>query len=168
MIPAFERLFPEHGLPGAVGTDNGNPFARAGRSRTGRQERMRLTLKAEAARPAERSMPRQQTQFDPWQRTYSDERPHETLAGAMSSSVYRPSGRPMPKAVPRPENPPYREVRRLSNADTARFQKRQFFVSKALVQEELVFEEVDDGLWGLRFCNAELARLDERDFRLRP
>jgi hypothetical protein len=59
------------------------------------------------------------------------------------------------------------EVRWVSGAGTAKLKKHQFFVSKALVHEWVGFEEVDDGLWRLLFYDVELARLDERDFKLR-
>ena len=193
VIPCFERLFREHGLPGAVRTDNGNPFAtnaicglsalnvwwiklgvghqriEPGRpEQNGRHERMHRTLKAEAARPAERSMRRQQARFDSWRKGDNEDRPHQALGGETPASVYRPSKRPMPKAVPKPEYPRHLEVRRVSNAGTMRFRKRPVFVSQALLQEDVALEEVDDGVWSLRFYDVELARLDERDYKLRP
>ena len=74
----------------------------------------------------------------------------------------------MPKTVPKPEYPRHLEVRRVSNAGTMRFRKRPVFVSQALIQEDVALEEIDDGVWSLRFYDVELARLDERDFKLRP
>ena len=99
VFPAFERLFLEHGLPHAIRTDNGNPFATraiAGLSalnvwwiklgvghqriepgqpqQNGRHERMHRTLKAETTRPPEPTMQAQQERFDLWQRQFNTER----------------------------------------------------------------------------------------------
>ena len=121
VFPAFERLFLEHGLPHAIRTDNGNPFATraiAGLSalnvwwiklgvghqriepgqpqQNGRHERMHRTLKAETTRPPEPTMQAQQERFDLWQRQFNTERFHEALDGATPASVYRPSVSPEP------------------------------------------------------------------------
>ena len=192
VFPAFERLFRQHGLPGAIRTDNGNPFATraiAGLSalnvwwiklsighqriepgrpeQNGRHERMHRTLKAETTRPPEPTMTAQQGRFDAWQRLFNEERPHEALNGATPASLYHPSPRSMPTRLPEPAYPAHHEVRWVSSAGTVRFKKRQFFVSKALVHEHVAFEEVGDGVWSLSFYDVELARLDERDFKLR-
>ena len=191
-FPAFECLFREHGLPGAIRTDNGNPFATqaiAGLSalnvwwiklgighqriepgrpeQNGRHERMHRVLKAETARPPEYTMKAQQARFDTWRAEFNRERPHEALGGATPASLYCPSPRPMPDRLPEPHYPAHHEVRWVSSAGTVRFKKRQFFVSKALVHEYVAFEEIGDGVWSLSFYDVELARLDERDFKLR-
>lgn len=193
VLPRFEALFREHGLPGAVRTDNGNPFATqaiAGLSalnvwwiklgvghqriepgrpeQNGRHERMHRTLKAETTRPAAATMHAQQARFDAWRVEFNTGRPHETLGEATPASVYRPSARPMPAQLPGPAYAAHVEVRWVSSAGTVRFKKRQFFVSKVLVHEHVGFEEVGDGVWSLRFYHVELGRLDGRDFKLRP
>lgn len=88
---AIEAEFKEYGLPNAIRSDNGTPFASisAGRltalsvwwlklgiqlqritpgkpQENGRHERMHLTLKAETARPPAANMSRQQRRFDQW------------------------------------------------------------------------------------------------------
>jgi transposase InsO family protein len=89
-ITAFERLFQERGLPQAIRSDNGVPFAspnglfnlsklsvwwlrlgirieriRPGHpQQNGRHERMHLTLKKEATRPAGANILQQQAKFD--------------------------------------------------------------------------------------------------------
>ena len=40
-------------------------------------------------------------------------------------------------------------------------------VSQATAHEHVGFEEVGDGVWSLSFYDRLLARLDERDFKLR-
>lgn len=64
--------------------------------------------------------------------------------------------------------PSHFEVRWISSAGTVKFKRRQFFVSTALKHEHIAFEEMDDGLWSVYFYDVLLARLDERDYVLRP
>ena len=188
----FERLFREHGLPEAIRSDNGTPFATqalCGLSRlsvwwiklgidhqridpgqpqqNGAHERMHKTLKAETARSPERDMTRQQARFDRWRTEFNDDRPHEALGYATPASAYTPSRRAMPAVLPEPEYPGHFEVRYLSKDGNVRFKRRQFFVSQTLAHEHVGFEEVGDGVWDLYFFNRLLARLDERDFKLR-
>ena len=105
-ITAFEQLFRERGLPGAVRSDNGVPFAspnglfslsklsvwwlRLGidierikpghPEQNGRHERMHLTLKKETTRPPGMNPLQQQARFDNFIQEYNTERPHEALA----------------------------------------------------------------------------------------
>jgi putative transposase len=97
----FERVFQELGLPEAIRTDNGVPFASAhalyGLSKlagwwlrlgiqieriepghpqqNGRHERMHLPLKTEATRPAGANVLQQQQRFDTFIYQYNHERP---------------------------------------------------------------------------------------------
>jgi putative transposase len=189
--PIFERLFHEYGLPEAIRTDNGAPFATPafcglsklsvwwiklgirhqriapGRpEQNGAHERMHRTLKAEATRPPERHQHAQQVRFDCFCREYNEERPHEALDYRTPASVYQPSTRPMPTILPQPAYPGHYLVRRVSNAGTFRFQARQLFISDTLLQEEIALEETGDGIWSIYFYEVLLARLNERDFRL--
>src|SRR5262249_6113167 len=117
---AFERLFKERGLPHAIRSDNGIPFAspnglfnlsrlavwwlRLGITieriqpghpqQNGRHERMHRTLKIEATRPAGANFLQQQAKFDAFVREFNNERPHEALAMKHPSDVYKASTRP--------------------------------------------------------------------------
>jgi len=46
-------------------------------------------------------------------------------------------------------------------------QMRQVFLSDALMDEDIALEEVDDGLWSIFFYGLLVARLDERDYKIR-
>ncbi len=189
----FEGLFKERGLPWAIRTDNGRPFATQalwGLSRlnvwwiklgiahqriepgkpqqNGRHERMHRTLKAETTRPPEREMTAQQRRFDRFQEEFNHERPHEALGGAVPASVYARSARAMPDKLAEPGYAAHYEVRRVSTAGMFRFKQRQLFLSQALAHESIALEEVADGLWSVYFYEVLLARLDERDFKIRP
>src|SRR6202790_4655738 len=117
---AFERLFKERGLPHAIRSDNGVPFAspnglfnlsrlavwwlRLGITieriqpghpqQNGRHERMHRTLKIEATRPAGSNFLQQQAKFDAFVREFNYERPHEALDMRCPADVYTPSTRP--------------------------------------------------------------------------
>ena len=189
--PIFERLFREYGLPDAIRTDNGAPFAtpafcglsqlsvwwiklgirhqriEPGRpEQNGRHERMHRTLKAEATRPPAHHQQAQQARFDRCCCEYNEERPHEALNYRTPASLYRPSARPMPATLPAPAYPGHSLVRRVSNAGTFRFQSRQIFISDTLLQEDIALEETADGIWSVYFYDVLLARLDERTFKL--
>ena len=189
--PIFERLFQEYGLPQAIRTDNGAPFATPalcglsklsvwwiklgirhqriapGRpEQNGAHERMHRTLKAEATRPPERHQRAQQTRFDRFRREYNAERPHEALDYRTPASLYQPSPRSMPTKLPAPAYPGHYRVRRVSNAGSCRFQMRQLFIRDTLLQEDIALEGTADGIWSIYVYDVLLARRDERDFKL--
>ena len=187
----FETLFREYGLPTAIRSDNGTPFATqaiCGLSRlsvwwiklgidhqritpgqpqeNGAHERMHKTLKAECARPPERDMGRQQARFDRWRDEFNADRPHDALSGAVPADRYAPSERPMPDVLPSPDYPGHFEVRYVSRDGAIRLKKHQVFVSQALGGEQVGLEEVEDGVWSVSFYDRLLARLDERTWKL--
>ena len=100
---AFEKAFKEFGLPRAIRTDNGVPFASPNAlfnlsrlsvwwlrlgieierikpgnpQQNGRHERMHLTLKLETTKPAGANFLQQQARFDDFIQCYNTERPHQ-------------------------------------------------------------------------------------------
>src|SRR2546422_10436213 len=190
--PVFDRLFREYGLPRAIRTDNGVPFATTGihglsqlnvwwirlgiqhqrilpasPPQNGRHERMHRTLKAATARPPQAHLPAQQRAFNRFRVLYNDERPHQFLGGRTPASLYQPSPRPYTGAVPPIEYPGHYIPKRVTNAGTIRFKKRLLFIANSLKQQVVGLDEVDDGIWSIYFCNVLLARVDERDYVIR-
>jgi transposase InsO family protein len=186
-IRQFERLFRERGLPQAIRTDNGSPFASraiGGLSRlnlywaklgirheriepgkpqqNGRHERMHRTLKAETARPPQATFEAQQERFDRFRELYNEERPHEALDQKTPSSHYLASTRPLPERLPEPEYAGYFEVRRVRRDGTFKFKGELRFLSETLVGERIALAETDDGIWSLYFHKLLLARFDEQ------
>ncbi len=119
-FPVFQRVFEDFGLPEAIRTDNGVPFASpnslfglsklsvwwlrlgirierikpAHPEQNGRHERMHLTLKKEATKPASKNLLQQQGRFDHFMEQYNQERPHQALAMRYPAEVYKRSSRP--------------------------------------------------------------------------
>ena len=190
--PAFARAFREYGLPRAIRTDNGVPFATqaihglsqlnvwwmrlgiqhqrilpAHPQQNGAHERMHKTLKAGAIRPPRATLPAQQRAFDTFRTEYNEVRPHDTLHGKTPASVYRPSPRPYPRRLPPIEYPGHYLVKRVTSGGTFRFGRRLLFLATPLEGYNVGLDEVDDGIWSIYFCNVLIARFDERKYVLR-
>ncbi len=191
--PVFDRLFREYGLPRAIRTDNGVPFATTGLhglsqlnvwwlrlgiqhqrirpaspQENGAHERMHKTLKREAIRPPRAHLTSQQRAFTAFRQLYNEERPHEFLEGRPPASAYQASRRRYTGTLPPVEYPGHFLVKRITSAGTFRFKDRLLFLSHALEQHPIGLEEVDDGIWSIHFCQVLLGRLDERDYVIRP
>jgi putative transposase len=190
--PVFDRLFREYGLPRAIRTDNGVPFATCGihglsqlnvwwlrlgiqhqrilpgqPQQNGAHERMHKTLKGDAIRPPRANLTAQQRAFNRFRGVYNTERPHKFLRGRTPSSLYRPSTRAYTGELPPIQYPGHFLVKRITNAGTFRFKKRLLFIANALKQHTIGLEEIADGIWSIHFCRVLLGRLDERDYIIR-
>jgi transposase InsO family protein len=185
--PQLRRLFRAHGLPDAIRSDNGAPFASTGihglnglnvwwlqlgithqritpgsPQENGAHERLHKTLKARATKPPAANLNLQQRVFNTFQRTYNDLRPHEALADETPASQWAPSARAFPERIAPPEYPGHVEVRRVSSAGTFRLHSSQQFLSQALNDESIGLEEVHDGIWNILYYTTLLGRYDER------
>ena len=100
--------------------------------------------------------------FNRFRREYNEERPHQYLQGRTPGSVYRASSRTYTGGVPDLEYPGHYVVKRVTNAGTVRFKHQLLYLSTALRGHRVAFEEVDDGIWSVYFCEVLLGRLDER------
>lgn len=141
--PVFERAFRDYGLPLAIRTDNGVPFAtqalhglsflnvwwmrlgivhqriRPGcPQENGAHERLHRTLKRQAIKPVRASCTAQQRNFDAFRREYNTERPHERLNQETPASQYRPGPRPFPSRLPPLEYPGHFLVKTITTGGT--------------------------------------------------
>jgi putative transposase len=187
--PVFERAFRDYGLPIAIRTDNGVPFAtqaihglsylnvwwmrlgilhqriRPGcPQENGAHERMHRTLKRQAVKPVRATCTAQQRNFDAFQREYNTERPHERLNQETPASHYRASPRPYPERLPTLEYPGHFVVKKITTGGTFRFRSRLLYLANAMVDQHIGLEETDDGLWTIYFNTILLATFDERDY----
>ena len=190
--PVFERLFREYGLPEAIRSDNGSPFASARAvarlsrlsvrwvklgirleriepghpEQNGRHERMHRTLKQETARPPAESQLTQQERFEQFRSIYNEQRPHEALGQRTPAELYRPSARAYPSRVAPLEYPGHFEVRWVRPNGGIKWQGQFLYLSEALSGERVGLEETADGVWTVYFGTLLLARFDERERQL--
>ena len=188
---SLERAFREYGLPQAIRTDNGSPFASTGIARltrlgvwllklgirreliqpgqpaqNGRHERMHRTLKFEATQPSAPNLRRQQARFDAFRTEFNETRPHEALGMKVPATVHTASPRPFPGRILDPEYPRNFEVRKVSRNGGVRWKGEWLSVGHALIEEYVGFEQIADGVWDVHFAGLRVGRFDERDLRL--
>lgn len=189
--PVFEQAFREYGLPLAIRTDNGVPFANTGLhgltqlnvwwlrlgiqhqrirpaspQENGAHERMHRTLKAETTRPPAADLARQQRVFTAFRREYNDVRPHAALKGDPPAARYRTSPRSYPATLPSLEYPGHFLVKRVTHAGTIRFKHTLLFLANALQEHHVGLEESDDGIWSLYLGHVLLGKIDESTMKV--
>ena len=189
--PWFEWAFREYGLPEAIRSDNGAPFAslavggvsqlskwwielgikperiEPGKpSQNGRHERMHRTLKHDS--PPQPTHKRQQHHFDLFQKQYNWERSHEALGRKTPGSVYCSSPRRYPGKVPPVEYDSGMIVRRVRHNGEIKWHGDLIYVSQVLAQEPLGLMQIDEGQWEVRYSFHLLGLVDERAKRIVP
>lgn len=192
--PLFDAAFREYGLPRAIRTDNGPPFATrtlGGLSRlavewiklgivperiepgkpaqNGRHERMHRTLKDATASPPHRSLRAQQKAFDRFRDEYNWERPHQALKNKTPADLFCRSPRRYPLLVPQITYPRGTVTRHIRAQGEFRWHGRQVFLSNTLVGENVAFFPLDGTQWQITWGEMNLAIYDEKNGRvIRP
>jgi putative transposase len=189
----FEAAFREYGMPEAIRTDNGAPFAStamAGLSRlavwwmklgivperieaghpeqNGRHERMHRTLKQEVAQPPASNRREQQRALERFRQEYNQVRPHEALGMQTPAAVYELSPRSFPERVREPEYPDEMQVLNVKSQGQFRWKKQDVFLSEVLWGEPVGLLPVDDRWYTIYFAQFPLARFDSRQLRVLP
>jgi transposase InsO family protein len=185
VIEAFVRLFRERGLPAAIRSDNGLPFAspnglynlsklsvwwlRLGIAierikpgnpqQNGRHERMHRTLKREATRPPGMNILQQQDRFDSFVSEFNRERPHEAIAMRCPDELYAPSSRAY-RGLPELEYPFHDRDVLVTACGRICMMRKKINVSTALAGHKLGIKEVDDGIWLVSFMHYDLGYID--------
>ena len=193
VISAFERLFAERGLPQAIRSDNGLPFAspnglfnlsklsvwwlRLGISierikpghpqQNGRHERMHLTLKQETARPPAMNPIQQQERFEAFVSEFNAERPHEALAMTRPADVYAPSSRPY-TGLPDVQYPFHDRDILVTACGRICMLRKKINISTVLAGQRLGLKEVDDAIWLVSFMTYDLGYIDLEQRTLQP
>lgn len=183
----LESIFREYGLPKAIRSDNGAPFAGrciGGLSRlmvwwillgiiperiekgcpqqNGRHERMHRTLKSDALNPVADNLKEQQKAFDVYRYDYNNNRPHESLHDQTPSDYYRKSDR---NYVEHPHPPEYGHeflVRQVRHNGEIKFQGRMFHLTELLAGLPVGVRESEDGIWQIQFSFYDLGSIDLR------
>lgn len=192
-FPVFERTFKTFGLPVAIRTDNGVPFASAhalfGLSRlsvwwlrlgisierikpgnpqqNGRHERMHLTLKQETTRPHSFNFLQQQSRFDDFIGVYNNDRPHQALGGHYPGELYTPSPRQYHTPEP-PEYPFHDRVITVTQCGRICIGRRKINFSTVFAGQLVGIREVADGVWLVSFMDYDLGFFDNHENRVEP
>jgi transposase InsO family protein len=193
VLAVLEAAFREYGLPDAIRSDNGPPFATravAGLSRlsvyliklgivperiqpghpeqNGRLERLHRTLKAETASPPAATRRGQQRAFDRFRREYNQERPHEALGQCTPASCYSASVRTYPARVPQPEYDSSVQARRVAVRGQFRWKNHKVFLTESLAGEVVGLEQIDDRYYTVYFAHMAIAIFDSYLLRTHP
>ena len=183
---SFERAFVDYGLPHAIRSDNGAPFASSqspgGLSKlsvwwvrlgikpelitpaspweNGRHERMHRTLKEEATDPPQANRTKQQHAFDAFRDEFNHERPHEALGMKPPSKLYTNSSRSYPTKIRELEYPTTHVLRRVSDIGVISWNSKRLFLSSVLAGEVVGLQQSTEQCWQVYFGPVLLGILD--------
>jgi len=189
----FERVFREYGLPDAIRTDNGVPFA-SGNSlfglsklsvwwlrlgikierikpgnpqENGRHERMDLTLKRETTKPPAQTILGQQEKFDDFIDIYNNERPHEAIGMKYPAELYTKSGR-IYEGLPDIYYPFHEREVVVTNCGRICINNRKVNFSTVFAGQKVGIREVEDKIWLVSFMQFDIGYFDEETCRIEP
>jgi len=189
----FERAFQDFGLPQAMRTDNGVPFASAHAlyslsklavwwlrlgiqleritpghpEQNGRHERMHLTLKTEATIPASANVLQQQGRFDTFVHRFNHDRPHQALDMCTPASRYAPSTRPY-QGLAELDYPFHDWTAVITTCGRICYQSRKINVSQVFAGQKVGVKQVDEHIWLVTFMHYDLGYFDDETCRLEP
>jgi len=189
----FERTFQEFGLPRAIRTDNGVPFASAhaiyGLSKlavwwlrlgihleriapghpqqNGRHERMHLTLKREATKPAAANVLQQQARFDTFIDQFNRERPHQALGMKVPADVYARSPR-MYRGLEDLAYPFHDHTITVTHCGRICFKRQKVNLSTVFAGQNVGITQVGERIWLVTFMAYDLGYFDDETCRLEP
>jgi len=181
----FVALFRKFGLPKAIRSDNGEPFASVSKAagltklsawwarlgikleridpgepqQNGRHERMHLTLKQATCSQPRSTLGWQQRAFDRFRREYNDVRPHQALELETPASLYRSSPRGYSEVLPDLRYP-FCDVHLVRPDGTILFNKRKQFISTSLAGEFIGLQSLDDRYVQVFYANVMLGFID--------
>jgi transposase InsO family protein len=189
--PWFERVFSEYGLPYAIRTDNGAPFAslalggiselskwwiklgirperiKPGKpAQNGRHERMHRTLKHDV--PTQPTFKVQQRCFDRFVEQYNWQRSHEALGRKTPGSVYRTSTRRFTGKVPSIEYASGITVRQVRRNGEIKWHGNLIYVAQILAQEPVGLKQIGQDQWEIRYGFHLLGVLNEQTQNIMP
>jgi putative transposase len=187
----FERVFKDFGLPGAIRTDNGVPFASPNSmfglsklsvwwlrlgigierikpgnpQQNGRHERMHLTLKKEATKPAAKNFLQQQAKFDRFIECFNQERPHQAIGMKYPAELYTSSLRPY-KGLSDLEYPFHDRTITVTACGRICIGKRKINLSTVFAGQNVGIKEVSDKIWLVSFMKYDLGFFDHETGRV--
>jgi putative transposase len=189
----FERTFKDFGLPRAIRTDNGVPFASAhalyGLSKlavwwlrlgiqierirpghpeqNGRHERMHLTLKTEATKPAATNVLQQQARFDAFIDRFNHERPHQALGMKVPGECYTASPRPY-RGLTVLTYPMHDWTGTVTHCGRICYKRQKINLSQVFAGQDVGVKQVSERIWLVTFMHYDLGYFDDETCRLEP
>jgi putative transposase len=189
----FESAFKEFGLPQAIRTDNGVPFASPNAlfglsklsvwwlrlgieierikpgspQQNGRHERMHLTLKLETTKPAARNFLQQQAKFDDFIDCYNNERPHQALNMQCPAERYVPSTRAY-QGLQDLDYPFHDKTVTVTTCGRLCFNRQKINLSGVFAGQNVAIKQVSDRIWLVTFMDYDLGYFDDETCRLEP
>ena len=189
----FERVFKENGLPNAIRTDNGVPFASPNAlfnlsklsvwwlrlgigierikpgnpQQNGRHERMHLTLKLATTKPAGANFLQQQAKFDDFIEEFNTERPHQALGQKPPATFYTPSKKAY-EGLPDLDYPLHDKSVIVTTCGRVCFDNRKINLSQVFAGQRVGVKQVEDRLWLISFMDYDLGYFDDTECRLEP
>lgn len=189
----FERAFKDFGLPQVIRTDNGVPFAgptalyrlsklsvwwlRLGiqieriqpgqPQQNGRHERMHLTLKREATKPAVDNLLQQQARFDAFVVRYNQDRPHAALDMQVPAARYTRSPR-LYRGLDDLTYPFHDATLTVTHCGRICFQGRKINLSHAFAGQNVGVTQVGERVWLVSFMQYDLGYFDDETIRVEP
>jgi putative transposase len=177
----FEVLFERHGLPVAIRSDNGGPFASTrsvlGLSRlsvrwvalgidlergrpgkpgdNGRHERIHLDIWKELEREKKGS----QAELEVWRQEHNEVRPHESLGMKCPAEVYRNSERKY-KGLPKELDYEGMERRKIMKYGRLVWRGKTVFISSALAGWHVGLKSMGAERWEVYFANLRVGVLE--------
>jgi len=189
----FEQAFKEHGLPDAIRSDNGVPFA-SGNSlwgltklsvwwirlgikieriepgnpqQNGRHERMHRTLKLEATKPPASNLIQQQERFFSFMEEYNYHRPHQALEMKCPGDFYEKSPQPY-RGLSDLTYPGFEKTLLVTNCGRICINNMKVHISKAFANQRVGLQEADDNIWEVYFMNFSIGFFDEISRKFSP
>lgn len=185
------KAFKEYGLPTAIRTDNGTPFAATGAGglsrlsiwwiklniyperidlgrpeQNGRHERMHRTLKKATALPPKRNLKAQNKAFKSFIKEFNYIRPHESLSNKAPCTFFDSSSREFPSKLPELVYSDAKLIRKVRSNGQIKLRGNYIFISELLYGEPVAIERIEDGYWDIQFGNVGLGIIDEHCCKL--
>lgn len=189
----FEETFKEYGLPGAIRSDHGIPFASGNSAwgltrlsvwwirlgikleriepgcpeQNGRHERMHRTLKLEAAQPPAFNFLQQQEKFYHFMHDYNFERPHQALQMKCPGELYQKSSVPY-TGLPDITYPGHDRTLLVTHCGRICMNNLKIHISCALANQPVGIRQVEDRIWEVSFKEYDLGYFDESSGKFAP
>jgi len=189
----FERAFKDFGLPSSIRTDNGVPFASPNAlfnlsrlsvwwlrlgiqierikpghpEQNGRHERMHLTLKLEATRPAGSNFLEQQGKFDDFIDCFNNERPHQALDMQYPAERYTSSPRPY-EGLTDVDYPFHDKAATVTTCGRICFNRQKINLGQVFAGQTVGIKQTEDRIWLVTFMDYDLGYFDDETCRLEP